>query len=400
MKIHIQIPILFLIIVLVMGCEQITQKKKLSNYELGKGKLIDEGDSFKGAKYLKKALDEKPDSNERRILLIIACRRSVEDGTAKIRRKQSEYEKIMREEFDKLSTEKDIEDIINVIRDRKIVEVQRDAMQLLVDKAQKAVKPSIFALINYAPIHDAMAEVLTQIGEPALDNLIATLEKSSTSASIRLDITKIIGNMETDEAILVLKKLTKFNDEAVKMEAIASLYERGEIQYEKKILAGLKSSNVNVRRSASRAIIHMNQSPPIKILIRTSKDPDEQVRINALKGIKVNPNAMAIEPLIALLKNEKSDSVKNYIAKALIEIGKANHASDVVEELVNGLKNEKEWKVRLTIVRVLKDENIIDAINQENEYKLWTHHQSAENNKMVKNEIVKLLNKLDKIKSK
>lgn len=465
MKIHIQIMVLFLILILATGCEEITQKKKVSNFELGKGKLIEEGNSYKAAKYLKKALNEKPDNNEARILLIIACRSSIEEGTAKTAGKQSEYEKIAKTELDKLNTENDIKDIIDVIRERNII--QKDATQVLVDKGEKAVKPSIYALKNYAPIYKPIIEVLTQIGEPALDELATTLKNPSTPHSIRLDITGIIGNMQTNKAVPVLKKLTKFSDESVKMEAFASLYERGEKQYTDEILAGLKSSNVEVRRSASRAMIYMNESPPIKALIKTLKDQDVQVRINALKAIGENPNVSTIEPLVALLKSDKlntkiqkyeerleelshdlakfeiryemdsevfseeckatefdgstkdfeewtslyntftnirrpkdklvieNNKVKNHIARALIKIGKAGHASDIATKLVNALKDEEEWKARLTIMRVLENEHIMNAIDEESEYKLWKHYQESENNKMVKRKITNLLNKLE-----
>lgn len=476
MRIHIQVMLLFMILILAVGCEEVTQKRKISNYELGKGKLIEEADGYKAAKYLKKAIDEKPEHNETRILLIIACRRSIEDGTAKLYGKQSEYEKIMHEEFNRLNTEKDIKSIIEVIREDNII--QKDAIQLLIDKGEKAVNPSIFALIYYAPIYDAITEVLIQIGEPALDDLVAKLEDPSSHSSIRVDITRIIGNMETDKVIPVLKKLTESKDEVVKMEAVASLFERGEKQYKNVIIAGLNSPNVKIRRSASHAMIFMNQSP-IKTLIKAMKDKDTQVRINALIGVEKNPSSSAIKPLIDLLKNDRakrkieedekklnelsidldkleikykslntssgnyrnrrmrsdkfykkfktgdlsntedfvkwaglyeqytniksrkdklvaeSDKVKNHIAKALIEIGKAGHASKITTELIDTLKDEKEWKSRLTIVRVLEDPDLMDDISKENAYKLYKYYEDVEDNRMVKNKIAELLNKIE-----
>jgi len=463
-----------------MGCKEVTQKKKYTNFELGKGKLIDEEDYVKAVKYLNMALEENPENSETRILLIIACRRSLEDGSADMQNKRDEYQRIAREEFEKLDTEREIRAIINIIRDRDINIIQKDAMQLLIEKGENAVKLSISALINYAFIHDQIVEVLTRIGEPALDDLVATLEKPTTNSSTKLDIVRIIGNMKTDEATPVLEKIVKsqnITDKAVKMEAMASLFERGEKQYEKDILKGLDSPNVNVRRPASHAMIYMNRSP-VKRLIKTLKDPDEQVRINALKGVERNPDKDTIEPLIEMLKNDKveseiqkyenqlkemsnklkefekeyektfgaenrmssdvfydrfkdgkiskrmnffdewaslyekyrnisalrdnlvaqSDRIKNHLAEALIGIGKASYASKVIKELVNELQNEKEWKTRLTILRVLKDNQIIDKIDQESEYKIWKHYQESEDNKMVKSEIVQLLNRLDNIK--
>ena len=113
------------------------------------------------------------------------------------------------------------------------------------------------------------------------------------------------------------------------------------------------------------------------------KDTDTDVRNYAALAIGKTRSVKALQPLLKVLEEDKSDRVKNSAAASLEKIGKP-----VVEPLMNILEGTEDISLTIRIVQVLG--NIRDKRADEPLDKIY----QETTNTLLRNETAKALNKL------
>ena len=227
-------------------------------------------------------------------------------------------------------------------------------------KDPRAVEPLIAALKDAGwSVRPAAAEALVKIGAPAMEPLIAALKDKDVRASATEALVKI-GAPAVEPLIAALKGENK----DVRQAAAAML---GRLGWQpgrdetagwywmvkgdwdncvalgspavKPLIAALKDKDV--RKAAAEALGRLGWEPAQDEMAgwywMAKRDWDKCVALGAL----------AVEPLIAALKDENSD-VRQAAAKALGKIGDPR----AVEPLIDALQ-DKEWFVRRTAAEAL-----------------------------------------------
>lgn len=390
-------PVTMLLIILsigVIGCYGCEHKigKKIPDFELGKGKLIDENAPIEAIQYLELVLSREPKNLEAQCYLTIAYKRAAVSIKARAAGSEEKYIQGQQREFNKL---KNIgvpaaEKLIHIIRSQN--RVHRDAIALLVNLDGIAVQPVVNTLARSSVFRQDAINILTQMGEKypsTIEELDKIIDSPNTPDRVRMELVRILGDIGDAKAVPVLQKQLNSPDGGLKMEAMVALYKLGNKEYEETIIAGLKDSDVNVCRAAAYGSIFLN-SISVDELTNALNNPDEQVRLCVTQSLGKHLDNRAIKPLIKTLKSDSDAEVQNAAASSLIAYGK-----DVANLLVEELKKEKNWEVRIRITRVLKDDNVIKEIDDINEYDLYEYHKK-ESHPMVKSEIAEVLRKLEK----
>ena len=384
------VTMLLIILSISIGCEH-KIGKKIPDFDLGKGKLIHEDAPIEAIQYLELVLDREPENVEAQCYLTIAYKRAAVSLGAKAKGSEEKYAQGEQREFNKLKNI-DVpaaEKLIQIVRAQN--RVHKDAVALLVNLGDVAVQPVVKTLARSDVFRNDAVNILTQMGKKhssAIEELGKAIDSPNTPAKIRIDLVRIIGDTGGAKATPVLQKHLNSPDGGLRMEAMVALYKLGNKEYEEKIIAGLKDADVNVCRAAAHGSIILN-NVQVNELLDALNNPDEQVRLCVTRALGKHIDNSAIKPLVNILKSDSNAEVQNAAAGSLIAYGK-----DVAKLLVDELKKEENWEVRIRITRVLKDDNVIKGINDVSEYELYEYHKKEEN-VMVKTEIAEVLRKLE-----
>lgn len=385
------VTMLLIIISISIGCEH-KVGKKIPDFDLGRGKLIEEDAPIEAIQYLELVLSREPNNIEARCYLTIAYKRAAVSIQAKVGDSEEKYIQEEQREFNKL---KNIgvpaaEKLIRIIRAQN--RVHKDAITLLVDFDGIAVQPVVETVSRSSVFRNDAVNILMQMGKKypsTIDELDKAIDSPSTPEEIRVELVRILGNIGDVKAVPVLQKHLNSPSGGLKIEAMVALYKLGNKEYEGKIISGLKDANVNVCRAAAYGCTILN-SVSVDDLIEALNNPDVQVRLFVTQSLGKHLDNRAIKPLIKTLRSDSDAEVQNAAANSLIAYGK-----DVAKILVEELKKEENWEVRIRITRVLKDDNVIKGIDDVSEYDLY-EYQKKEDHPMIKGEIVEILRKLEK----
>jgi hypothetical protein len=384
------VTMLLIILSISIGCER-KIGKKTPDFELGKGKLISEDVPIDAIQYFELVLSREPKNIEAQCYLTIAYKRAAVSVQAKIKGNEEEYIQKEQREFNKLKNAgvPAAEKLIQVIRAQN--RVHKDAVALLVDLGGIVIQPVVETLDQAPSFRNDAVNILTQIGKkyPSIEELDKAIDSPSISVQTRIELARILGDIGDTKASPVLQKYLNSPDGGLKTEAMVALYKLGNKEYEGKIIAGLKDTDINVRRAAAYGCTILN-SASVDDLIEALNSSDKQVRLLVTQALGKHPDNKAIKPLINTLKSDSDTEVQNAAANSLIAYGK-----DVAKLLVDELKKEENWEVRLRITYVLKDDNVMKGIDDVSEYELYEYHKK-ENHPMVKSEITEILRKLEK----
>ena len=352
------VTLLLIILSISIGCEH-KIGKKIPDFDLGKGKLIEEDAPIEAIQYLELVLSREPNNIEAQCYLAIAYKRAAASITANVEGTEEKYTQGEQREFNKL---KNIgvpaaERLIQIIRDQN--RIHKDAIALLVDLDGIAVQPVVQTLTRSSVFRNDAVNILMQMGKKypsTIDELDKAIGSPNTPEEIRVELVRILGNLGDAKAVPILQKYLNSPNGDLKMEAMVALYKLGNKEYEGKIIAGLKNPDVAIRRAAAYGSIFLNGISDAD-LIEALNDADVQVRLFVTQSLGRHLDNQAIKPLIKTLKSDSNAEVQNAAANSLIAYGK-----DVAKPLVEELKKEENWEVRIRIAHVLKDDNVIKGI--------------------------------------
>ncbi|MBI1925337.1 HEAT repeat domain-containing protein [Candidatus Poribacteria bacterium] len=275
--------------------------------------------------------------------------------------------------------------------------IQKDAMQVLIDKGAQAVPLVIDSLgkNQFVNAQSDLIEILYRIGPKGLNLMTDALSAPDTPISVKRTLVQIIGRMNDPSAIPALESKRKSGDAGLTMEINIALYQLGKKDYGSEIIAGLSDRDVYARRAAAKAMSEINDSPTDEI-IKALKDSDPQVRMYAAQALEKFPKKQATDSLIETLKTDSNEETKQAVTQALIVYGQQDLGKDLAARLIKALPAVNQPNDRLRIVHILKTDaykqQIKDAPKEDNlVYNLWKYATQDEKNEMVKTELDRLL---------
>ena len=278
--------------------------------------------------------------------------------------------------------------------------VQKDAIQVLVDKGAPAVPFVLEDLIKdrYHSVHGDFIQILQEIGSPAINDILKAAGDSNTPSNVKILLVRIVGSIGDASAAAGLEALQNATtDDGLKMEVNTALYLLGNGGSEGKIVEGLTDANPIVRRAAAKSMMFLKEHPTTK-LIDALGDSDDTVRMDIAKALRKYPDAGAVDGLVAILTDGSSLSTKQVAIDALNQYAENGMADGLAGRLIVLLANPKvvDHEDRLRIVQLLKKPALLKQIQEADQYdnlphKLDLYFRETETNDMVKDALNELL---------
>ena len=386
--------ILLLIGVVSFGCKQ---EQVITQLEVGRSKLLDAGLTLEAVQHLENAEREEENKVEPRALLIIAYGHAISTGAARIHNVEDRYKTERDRRVGELG-EYEMKRILHILGERH--RVQKDAMQVLVDKGAPAVPFVLEDLVKrrYRNVHGDFIQILMDIGSPAISEILKTVSDSKTPPDVKIQLVRVVGDMGDASAAAGLEALHKATtDEGLKMEINTALYHLGNEGAESKIVNGLTDANPVVRRAAAKSMMYLKEHPA-DMLIAALGDSDDTVRMDIAKALQKYPDAGAVDGLVAILTNGSSLNTKQTAIDTLNHYAENGLADGLAGRLIGLLTNPEvtDHEDRLRIVQLLKKPALIEQIQGADQYdnlphKLDVYFRETETNDMVKDALNELL---------
>ena len=386
--------ILLLIGAVSFGCKQ---EQVITQLEVGRSKLLDAGLTLEAVQHLENAEQEEQNKVEPRALLIIAYSHAISTGAARMHNVEADYKTKRARRVSELG-EYEMKRILHILGERH--RVQKDAMQVLVDKGAPAVPFVLEDLVKkrYSNVHGDFVQILTDIGSPAINDILKAVGDSKTPPAAKIQLVRIVGDIGDASAATGLEALhNATTDEGLKMEINTALYLLGNEGAEAKIVQGLTDANPVVRRAAAKSMMFLKEHPT-DMLIDALDDSDDTVRMDITKALRKYPDAGAVDGLVAILTDGSSLATKQEAIDTLNHYAENGFADGLAGRLIVLLTNPEvvNHEDRLRIVQLLKKPALIKQIQEADQYdnlphKLDVYFRETETNDMVKDALNELL---------
>ena len=392
------IPLVVLLLA-TLGCE--TKQKGPSNLSVGRSKLIDSGNALEAVELLEKAEQEEVNKLEPRALLLIAYSHGLSTGDATTFGVEAKFKSQRSQRIQEL-TEAEIKQILQTLSTPS--RVQKAGLQALVEKGPEVSPIILESLIKgrYPALHTNFTEMLVQIGSDGLDLILAKLTDETTPPAVRTKLVQVLSEIGDAKVVDALKTLQRgTSDAALAMEINTTLYQLGEDAYKKDIIAGLKHSDVAVRRAAAKAMVDI-KDVSTKALIAGLKDDDSEVVAALVEALAVHQDAAAVDGLMNILTSGLSKDPKQAAIDTLDIYGQnkltGGLAKQITTLLIGGTITDPDN--RFYLVQLLKREPFLKQIRALESIeglasKLYQYHQNKETETLVKTALQQLLDALE-----
>ena len=387
------LTILLLIGVVSFGC----QEQVITQLEVGRSKLLDAGLTLEAVEHLERAEQEEQNKVEPRALLVIAYSNALSSGAARVHKVEARYKSERDRRIGELG-EYEMKKILHILGERH--RIQKDAMQILVDKGAPAVPFLLEDLVKnrYRNVHGDFIQILQEIGSPAINDILKVAGDSNTPPAVKIQLVRIVGDIGDASASAGLGTLQNSTaDEGLKMEINTALYLLGDEGSEQKIIDGLADGNVVVRRAAAKSMIFLKEHPTAK-MVEALEDSDDTVRKDIAIALRKYPDASAVDNLVAILTNGSSLVTKQAAIDTLNHYAEEGLVGGLAARLIQLLTDPKviNHEDRLRIVQLLKKPALITQVKEADQYdnlphKIYLFYEEKETNDMVRDELNQLL---------
>ena len=388
-----------ILLILMTGCEP---QQKIDHLKVGRQQLLNSGLAVDAVKHLKQAEIEEIDKTEVRALLVLAYSHGLSTGTASAQGLESEYKSERAQRLAALGDD-EIESLLQILVRRS--RLQKDAIQVVIDKGVDAVPVMINALgnVEFQNLHGDIIEMIYQIGSDSLGLMVNAIQKTDTSTQVKVALVRLIGRIGKSEGLEDLEIIRSNTEEAgLKLEISGTLYRLGRHEYSAAIVKGLGDDDVNVRRAAARAMIHLNDYP-VSSLLKVLQDTDNNVVTYAAEAFQTRPNAQAVAPLTTVLTSAADNAAKQAASEALRIHAEKKLAKGLTTRLIKMIISGKvtDAEDRLRMLQLLRKDALTEQIkvaalvNPELAYNLDQYLRQNETHEMVKRELRWLLSELE-----
>ena len=384
---------------LLIGCEP---KQQIDHLKVGRQQLLNSGLAVDAVKHLKQAEIDEVDKAEPRALLVLAYTHALSTGSAKAQGLDTEFRS---ERVRRLAAlgDAEIETLLQILARRS--RLQKDAMQVVIDKGVAAIPVMIDALGNadFQNLHSDIVEMLYQIGGDSLGIMVDAVQKADTPTAVKIALVRLIGRIGEPQRLEDLEMArSDAEDAGLKMEISVTLYRLGKDEYSTIIIEGLADDDVNVRRAAARAMIYLNNYPMEKVL-KALSDTDDSVVAYAAEALQKRPDAQAAIPLTEVLTGEADNPAKQAASEALRIHAEQKLAKGLTTRLVKMIISGeiKDAEDRLRILQLLRKDALKEQIkvaalvNPQLAYDLNQYLRQSETHEMVKGELKWLLSEME-----
>ena len=391
----------FLLLIAVIGCEP---KQQIDHLKVGRQQLLNSGLAVDAVKHLKQAEINEVDKVPPRALLVLAYTHGLSTGTAKAQGLEPEF---MRERTERLAGlgDEEIEYLLQILVRRS--RLQKDAMQVVIDKGESAFPVMIDALgnVEFENLHGDIIEMMYKIGTDGngLETMVDAIQEVDTSTEVKIALIRLIGRIGGLQGLGDLETiLSQTDDPSLKMETSVALYRLGKHEYSGTIVKGLGNDNVNVRRAAARALIHLSDYPMDSVL-KVLRDADERVVTYAAQALQKRPIAQAVIPLTEVLTGKADNAAKQAASEALRIHAEQKLTKGLTTRLTKTLisGNIANPEDRLRILHLLRKDalmrqiKVASLVDPQLAYDLDQYLKQTETHEMVKEELRRLLNELE-----
>ena len=387
------LTILLLVGVVSFGC----QEQVITQLEVGRSKLLNAGLTLEAVEHLERAEQEEQNKVEPRALLVIAYSNALSSGAARVHKVDARYKTERDRRIGELG-EFEMKKILQILDERH--RIQKDAMQILVDKGAPAVPFVLEDLVKnrYRHVHGDFIQILKEIGSPGINDILEAAGDSNTPSAVKIQLVRIIGNIGDASASAGLKTLQNATaNEGLKMEINTALYLLGDEASEQKIIEGLTDSNVVVRRAAAKSMEYLKEHPTTK-MIDALEDTDDAVRTDIAIALRKYPDAGAVDNLVAILTDGSGPETKQAAVDTLSHYAEKGLADGLAARLILLLTDTEiiNHEDRLRIVQLLKKPTLIKQVEEADQYdnlphKIYLFYEEKETNDMVRDELNQLL---------
>lgn len=388
-----------ILLIALPGCEP---QQKIDHLKVGRQQLLNSGLAVDAVKHLKQAEIEEIDKAEPRALLVLAYSYGLSTGTANAQGLESEFKSERAQRLAALG-DAEIENLLQILVRRS--RIQKDAIQVVIDKGVDAVPVLINALGNadFQNLHGDIIEMIYQIGSDSLGLMVDAIQKADTSMKVKVALVRLIGRIGNSEGLEDLEIIrTNTEDAGLKMEISVTLYRLGEHEYSMAIVKGLGDDDVNVRRAAARAMIHLREYP-VDSLLKGLQDTDNNVVTYTAEAFQNRPDAQAVMPLTEVLTSPADNAAKQAAVEALRVHAEQRLAKGLTARLIQMIISGKitDAEDRLRILQLLRKDALTEQIkvaalvNPQLAYDLDQYLRQSETHEMVKGELRWLLSELE-----
>ena len=201
--------LMILVLVAGAGCNQ----QVITQLEVGRDKLLDAGLEIEAIEHLTLAETKEAKSEiekvEPRALLLIAYTTALSSGDAKTLGASlvEDYKAERAKRLAALNTA-EMRKILDVLNERH--RIQKDAMQVLIDKGTDAVPLLIESLgraWKFAQIEGELIEMLYQIGSHGLDQVVAALKDPDTPVAVKSTLVQLVGRINDNRILSELESI-------------------------------------------------------------------------------------------------------------------------------------------------------------------------------------------------
>ena len=388
-----------MLLILLVGCES---KQKIDHLKVGRSQLLNSGLAVDAVKHLKQAEIDEIDKTEPRVLLVLAYSHGLSTGTAKGQGLEPEFKNERAQRLAALG-DAEIESLLQILVRRS--RLQKDVMQVVIDKGVDAIPILINALGNseFQNLHGNIIEMMYQTGSNGLGLMVDAIQNTDTSMEVKVALVRLIGRIGDPQGFQDLEIIRGNTEDAgLKMEISVTLYRLGKHEYSTTIIEGLDDDDVNVRRAAARAMIHLSDYPVDKV-IKALQDTDNSVVIYVAEALQNQPNAQAVVPLTEVLTGTGDNTAKQAASDALLVHAEQKLTKGLTTRLIKALISGKieDAENRLRILQLLRKDalkaqiRVAALVNPELTYDLDQYLKLTETHQMVKGELRWLLSELE-----
>ena len=387
------------LLILLIGCEP---KQQIDHLKVGRQQLLNSGLAVDSVKHLKQAEIDELDKAPPRALLVLAYTHGLSTGAAKGQGLEPEFESERTQRLAALGND-EIEYLLQILVKRS--RLQKDAMQVVVDKGVDALPALIAALgqAEFLNLHGGIVEMMYKIGSDGLGLMVDAIRNADTSTDVRVALVRLVGRIGEPQGLKDLETIyNDIEDAGLKMEISVTLYRLGKHEYSMAIIKGLDDDDVNVRRASARAIIHLNDYPVNKVL-KALRDADDQVVTYAAQAVQNQPDAQAVVPLSEVLTGTADNIAKQAASDALRIHAEQKLTKGLAIRLIKALISGKITNAedRLRILQLLRKEPLMRQIkvtalvDPQLIYDLDQYLKQTETHEMVKGELRQLLSEME-----
>ena len=388
-----------ILLILLTGCEP---QQKIDHLKVGRQQLLNSGLAVDAVKHLKQAEIDEVDKTEPRALLVLAYSHGLSTGTAKAQGLDAEFKSERAQRLAALG-DAEIENLLQILVRRS--RLQKDAIQVVIDKGVDAIPVLLNALgnVEFQNLHGDIIEMMDQIGSDGLDLMVEAVRNADTSTDVKIVLVRLIGRIGEPQRLADLETIRGNTDDAgLKMEISVTLYRLGKREYSTAIIKGLDNDDVNVRRAAARAMIHLNDYPVDKVL-KALQDTDDSVVAYAAEAFQNRPDAQAVMSLTEVLTSTTDNAAKQAASEALRIHAEQKLAKGLTTRLIKMIisGNIAAAEDRLRILQLLRKDALTQQIkvaalvNPQLAYDLDQYLRQDETHEMVKGELRWLLSELE-----